>query len=198
MQQTLQSLKLEQIGNHFVKKKAFASTSLILGGFSFASFFLFSTMLCGSPFFSPQHTNSFSMYGQAIGTIGTVFAGGLFGLNAIGFSIMPGAIKTAQLSKFHRTLTRPYTFVVPVIMTLVSLEMFDRFNLFSAMPLCLGLGFLVTMTYQKSRALQVPLWMSKQISRFSVGGIITLLFAGYCMLSREMNTSEARVVFNNI
>lgn len=125
-----------------------------------------------------------------------MLAGAMFSLNAIGFSIMPGAIKT--LSKFHRLMAKPVIFIAPLFITLLSLELLDRYNLFSALPLCLSVGFLISISYQKARALGQPLWFSRQISRFGTFSIVTVLFAGYCMLLREMETNQTKVILKNI
>jgi len=87
---------------------------------------------------------------------------------------------------------------VPFLLCFVSLELFDRFNLFSAVPMMIATGFHLTAVYQRARGLEVPLWYSKQVSRFSVLYVLAVLFMGYCMLSRNMQTNESRVVLQNM
>lgn len=125
-----------------------------------------------------------------------MLAGAMFGLNAIGFSIMPGAIRT--LSAFHRLMAKPAIFVAPLFCTLLALELLDRYNLFGTLPLCLSAGIIISISYQKARALGQPLWLSRQVSRLGTFWIITLLFAGYCMLLREMENNETKVAIKNI
>ena len=117
----------------------------MLFGSAFVAFSVFVFQFTTKVFYSPQNTNSVSYFGQAIGLQLTMLSGAMFSLNAIGFSIMPGAIKT--LSKFHRLMTKPAIFVAPLLITLLSLEMLDRYNLFSALPLCISAGFLISISY---------------------------------------------------
>lgn len=90
-----------------------------------------------------------------------MLTGSMFGLNALGFSIMPGAIRTLSLSAVHRVAAKPITFVAPVALALASLELLDRFSLFGVPPLLVGIGIMITLSYQKARALALPLWLSR-------------------------------------
>lgn len=111
---------------------------------------------------------------------------------------MPGITKTVSTSIVQRITSSPLSLVTLFYTSFITLELLDRFNLFSIGPLCLGTGYLVTVAYQRARALAVPLWFSKQVARFGAFSILTLLFSGYCMLAREMQVAETRVVLTNI
>ena len=71
----------------------------------------------------------------------------MFSLNCVGFSIMPGAIRTLTLSAVHLVAAKPITYVVPLSLTLVSLELLDRFSLFGIPPLLVGMGLITTLAY---------------------------------------------------
>jgi len=78
--------------------------------------------------------------------------------------------------------------LVPVLLSAASLEMFDRYNLFAPLPIVLGTGALITVSYKKAKQLAVPLWLAKQTARFSIMTLLVSLTAGYAMLQRETNT----------
>jgi len=115
-----------------------------------------------------------------------MLSGALFANSIIGFSFLPGVIKTNNLSAISRISANPYLCLVPIASAFLSLELFDRFNPFSSIPLILGIGCIVTMAYKKAQALTLPLWFAKLVSRFGVFSVFTLLFSGYLMLLREM------------
>lgn len=117
-----------------------------------------------------------------------MLSGALFANGIIGFSFLPGVIKTNSLSVVSRISVNPYLSLFPVACAFLSFELFDRFNPFSAIPLILGVGCIVTISYKKAHTLTLPLWFAKLVSRFGVLGVCTLLFSGYCMLIREMST----------
>lgn len=60
---------------------------------------------------------------------------------------MPGAIRTLTLSAVHRVAAKPITYVAPLSLTLVSLELLDRFSLFGIPPLLVGMGLITTLAY---------------------------------------------------
>lgn len=114
-------------------------------GSAFVAFSCFLFNFTTKVFYSPQNTNSVSYFGQLIGLQVSMIAGAMFSLNAIGFSIMPGAIKS--LSNFHKIMTKPTIYVAPPLIALFALEMLDRYNLFSVMPLCFSMGLLISVSY---------------------------------------------------
>lgn len=130
-------------------------------GASALAFGFFTTSVATAPFFTPQHTNAFSIYAHAIGTMGALMTGAMFSLNVVGFSIMPGAIRTLSLSVVHRIAAKPITYIAPLGLTVASIELLDRFSLFGVPPLLLGIGIMITLAYQKARALSLPLWLSR-------------------------------------
>jgi len=76
-----------------------------------------------------------------------MLCGAMFGLNSVGFSMVPGVIKTIHFSKFHQVMASPFTLLSPVALAFVALEGYDVYNFFSPIPLSLGIGFLVTLSY---------------------------------------------------
>lgn len=114
-----------------------------------------------------------------------MLSGTMYGLNSVGFSVMPGAIKTVTLSKYHRVAASPLVLLAPLALSFIALEGYERYNLFSPVPLILGVGIMVTLVYQRARQLTVPLWLAKQSARFGMFSVFMLLTAGYGMLHRE-------------
>ena len=51
--------------------------------------------------------------------------------------------------------------------------------LYGIVPALFGMGALVTSTYMSAKALQVPLWYSKQVTRISVVSLFIYLILGY-------------------
>jgi len=76
-----------------------------------------------------------------------MLTGAIFSLNSLGFSIMPGAIKSLSLSPIHRLAAKPITFITPVALAFASVELLDRFSLFGVPPLLLAIGIMVTLSY---------------------------------------------------
>ena len=185
-QQTVQRLQLEQIGTLFAKNRPPFGTSILLFGSGALAFIGFVIVVGSNDFFTPLHTNSFNLYGSLLAHSSLVLTAGLFGLSLTQFSVMPGITKTVSTSIIQRITSSPLSLVTLFYTSFITLELLDRFNLFSIGPLCLGTGYLVTVAYQRARALAVPLWFSKQVARYGAFSILTLLFSGYCMLAREM------------
>jgi hypothetical protein len=92
----------------------------------------------------------------------------------------------------------PVTLSLPIFLAFSSSCLYDDFSLWSSVPMLIGSAILVTLVYTKARALTVPLWFSKQISRVGVFVVLAQLFVGYTMLLRNMYVQEASVVFRNI
>lgn len=115
-----------------------------------------------------------------------MLSGALFGNGIIGFSFLPGVIQKNSLSMISKISVNPYLSLFPIACAFLSLELYDRFNPFSSIPLIVGVGCIVTIAYKKAHTLTLPLWFAKLVSRFGVFSVFTLLFSGYCMLLREM------------
>jgi hypothetical protein len=64
----------------FAKKRPPFSTSAFLFGAGALGFFGFIFTVASSDFFTPAHTNSFSLYGSLIAHLSLVMTGGLLGL----------------------------------------------------------------------------------------------------------------------
>lgn len=145
----------------------------------------------GFEFFTPAHTNTFNLYAGYLGQmLMTVGAGGIFGLSIMNYSVMPSVTKS--LMKTPMTIiqkiacSQTVSLHAPWALTMASLTLMDSFNLFSVGPLILAYGLTVTSAYYKARRLELPLWFSRQLFRYSAVSILTLLLMGYCMLSRDM------------
>lgn len=119
---------------------------MIFGASAFA-FGFFAINVNTAPFFTPQHTNAYPFYGHAIGMLTAMLTGAIFSLNSLGFSIMPGAIKSLSLSNIHRLAAKPITFIAPVALAFAAVELLDRFSLFGVPPLLLAIGIMVTLSY---------------------------------------------------
>ena len=82
----------------FAKKKPPFGTSALLFGTGSLAFLGFIYTVGSNDFFTPAHTNSFSLYGSLIAHFSLILAGGLFGLSLAQFSVMPGITKTINMT----------------------------------------------------------------------------------------------------
>lgn len=121
------------------------------------------------------------------------------GLSYVNYTVTPLTEPLVGGSFLYRLAQGPYLAVyLPLTLFVLSMELYDRYNLMSSVPLATAYALLFTCAYQRARGLRVPLWFGKQLTRVSAFAAFTSLFTGYCMLVREIQTSEARVVFTNI
>ena len=126
----------------------------------------------------------------AIGT------GALAGYSFLNFTIYP------SIAKRMITTPNPYLEAATILATMGlfmgSLTLFDGFNAFGVIPAIMAYGLVWTKIFMKSRSLQIPLWYMRQFSRFTLAAVFMTLLSGYCMVSREFQTSENRSVLANI
>lgn len=74
----------------------------------------------------------------------------------------------------------------------------DGMVLYGVAPALFGFGAMATSTYLKALGLQLPLWYSKQLFRYLVIGVFSLLTLGYLTLQRDWTMNETRQVLGNI
>ena len=79
-----------------------------------------------------------------------------------------------------------------------SLTLIDQMALYGIVPALFGMGALVTSTYMSAKALQVPLWYSKQVTRISVVSLFIYLILGYLTFEREVKMNDNMAVMRNI
>lgn len=155
--------------------------------------------MCG--YCSPEHTNAFSEIASVMAQVCMVVGcGGLTGLSYAKFSAMPSVSKQiSSTSKAWEFMTgSTFSCYIPFASLLVSLTLIDEMHLYGVVPAVLGLGSLMTSVYFRSQALQVPLWLSKKISRITIISIVVFLTLGYLTFMREVNLNDKRTVLHNI
>lgn len=58
----------------------------------------------------------------------------------------------------------------------------------------LGAAMIIIGGYQRMKALRVPLWLAKDVSKFAVGCIFTFLMLGYGFLIRQKSVVEQQQI----
>lgn len=59
----------------------------------------------------------------------------------------------------------------------------------------IGIGLLVSSVMVRTRDLVIPLWMGRQLIRWSGFNILVLIFLGYALVQRGLNQDEQRKLF---
>ena len=86
----------------------------------------------------------------------------------------------------------------PMALAFPTLFMLDYMSLYSVGWIILGYGIIFTSSYMLGQRMQMPLWHSRMLIRWSVLAIFTSLLLWYCILSRDMQMSDARRIMTNM
>ena len=117
-----------------------------------------------------------------------VGAGALAGFSFMNFTVYP------SIAKKMITTANPFIdaagILGPIGLLMGSLTLIDGFNAFGVIPAIMAYGIIWTRIFLKSKSLQIPLWFMRQYSRLTLASIFMTLLLGYCMVSREHQTSE--------
>ena len=190
-------MRLEQLAE-VAKQRAPRSVSMLLFGSTFATCLGWGVVSCSTQFFTPWHTNSFSVLMSMLSNATLVVGvGALTGFKYANFTVLPSVAKKYPTSSslFSNDIFSIYT---PIGLLFLSLTLIDDFVMYGVAPALLAYGLVWTNVYYRSSALQVPLWYSRQCTRFVMASILVTLLAGYSMVSREFQTIDSRQVMANI
>ena len=154
-------------------------------------------------FYTPIHTNSFSVLASMLSnTTMVVGLGALTGFKYLNFSVMPTITKHWESSEdgsvYAKIFNSEFITFFGFGLLFLALTLYDDFNLFASLPAILAYGFIWTTVYLRSNSLMLPLWYSRQITRFTALTIFITLLTGYCMVSREKSRVDNSSVLRNI
>ena len=179
------------------RQRAPRAVSMLLFGSTFATGLGWAVVSCSTQFFTPWHTNSFSvLISMLSNTTLVVGVGALAGFKYANFTVLPSvAKKYPSSSLLANDIVSTYT---PIGLLFLSLTLIDDFAMYGVAPALLAYGLVWTSVYFRANALQVPLWYSRQYTRLVVASILLTLAAGYSMVSREFQAIGSRQVMTNI
>ena len=139
---------------------------MLLFGSTFVTFLGWGTFGIGAEFFSPAHTNSFSILATMLSnTTMVVGVGAMAGFKYLNYTVLPSVgkrVNLADATPIFRFITHDiFTLYLPLGLFALSLTLYDSYNLWSAVPALLAYGFVFTSMYTKAKTLQIPLWYSR-------------------------------------
>ena len=135
-------MRLEQL-SEVTKTRAPPFVSLMLFGSTFATFAGFGVFGISAEYFSPCHTNSFSIMAQMLSnTTMALGVGAMSGFKYVNFSVLPSVSKRYSADEgtpiYRAVVSDPFWMYLPLALFMTSLTLLDGFNLFSIAPALLA------------------------------------------------------------
>jgi hypothetical protein len=187
------------------------SKVVLLSGLLFGIVGLVYSLSCFEVF-TPGNSNAYCLFQSLICHLGIVVGpAALFALKMTNYSVYPSIYAPAlasrrnllNLSKIQGWFAKgvvslPAITAIPIGLIALVLNLSDELNMYYAPPALFWLAFITSAMHYQSRAMLVPLWLSRQFS-FSAGfGVFTTVISGYKLVDLRLQSDESRKVLNHI
>ena len=162
--------------------------------------------------FTPRNSNAYCLFQSLICHLGIVVGpAALFALKMTNYSVYPSIYGPALASRRNLLnlgtmqgwfakgiVSLPAITILPLALTSLALSLSDSLNMYYTPPALFWLAFVTSAMHYQSRAMLVPLWLSRQFYFYAGFGVFSTIITGYKLVDLRMQSDESRKVLHHI